>query len=326
MDDRPLLTVTQLQTWFFTRRALVRAVNGIDFTLYPQEAIGIVGESGSGKSVTVQSVIRLVPSPPGRIVEGSVVFRGRDLLKLSEREMCRVRGREISMVFQDPMTSLNPVLTIGDQMTEAMIVHKQLTRRQARDRAVEMLAAVNVSDPELRLRQYPHQLSGGMRQRVMIASALSCEPDVLILDEPTTALDVTVQAQILRLIYAIRKRTNTAIILISHDFSVVARSCDRVLVMYAGRVVESGPIQSVLSTPRHPYTKGLLAAVPTPDAKGRPLLTIPGAPPDLVRLPKGCAFAPRCPRAEKPICWEETPTLSDGGSEHLVACWAVGGK
>src|SRR5271170_4331305 len=289
----PLLDIADLKTWFFTRDGVVRAVSGVSFYVLPGETLAIVGESGCGKSVTALSILRLIPSPPGRIVSGTIRFAGRDLLGLSEAQMRDVRGNEISMIFQEPMTSLNPVLTIGHQIAETLTLHQGLSRRAALDRAVEMLTLVRIPEAERRIRQYPHQLSGGMRQRVMIAMALSCNPKVLIADEPTTALDVTIQAQILDLMRELRQTFGTAMILITHDMGVVAENADRVVVMYAGRKVEEAPVDDLFERPAHPYTKGLLASIPKLDAAARAepartrLNEIKGMVPVLSRLPSG---------------------------------------
>src|SRR5271155_5267738 len=258
----PLLDIADLKTWFFTRDGVVRAVSGVSFYVLPGETLAIVGESGCGKSVTALSILRLIPSPPGRIVSGTIRFAGRDLLGLSEAQMRDLRGNDISMIFQEPMTSLNPVLTIGHQIAETLTLHQGLSRRAALDRAIEMLTLVRISEAERRIRQYPHQMSGGMRQRVMIAMALSCNPKVLIADEPTTALDVTIQAQILNLMHELKQKLGTAVILITHDLGVVAETAQRVVVMYAGRKVEDAPVEDLFAAPLHPYTRGLMASVP----------------------------------------------------------------
>src|SRR5271156_1848314 len=285
----PILEVADLRTWFFTRDGVVRAVDGVSFHVIPGETLAIVGESGCGKSVTALSVLRLIPSPPGRIVSGMIRFAGRDLLSLGEAEMRDVRGNEISMIFQEPMTSLNPVLTIGHQIAETLTLHQGLSRRAALDRAIEMLTLVRIPEAERRIRQYPHQLSGGMRQRVMIAMALSCNPKVLIADEPTTALDVTIQAQILNLMHELKQKLGTAVILITHDLGVVAETAQRVVVMYAGRKVEEAPVEVLFEEPLHPYTRGLMRAIPRLDVEAdaagtRPRLQeIPGLVPNLTR-------------------------------------------
>ncbi|MFO7172862.1 MAG: ABC transporter ATP-binding protein [Bacillota bacterium] len=320
-QKEPLLVVRDLHTSFFTYAGEVKAVRGVSFTVGRGEAVAIVGESGCGKSVTTASIMRLIPDPPGKIKSGQILFDGRDLLQLSEKEMERVRGNEIGMIFQDPMTSLNPVLTIGLQLTEAIERHQGLSKAQARERAVEMLRLVGIPQPEKRLSAYPHQFSGGMRQRVMIAMAISCNPKLLIADEPTTALDVTIQAQILDVLKNLKRQLDTAIILITHDLGVVAGLADRVIVMYAGQVVEEAPVRELYANPQHPYTLGLLRSVPRLDRKEKkPLVPIEGQPPDLLAPPKGCAFAPRCPFAMR-ICLEEDPPLFPVGSEHQSKCW-----
>ncbi|GAB4505992.1 MAG: ABC transporter ATP-binding protein [Anaerolineales bacterium] len=316
-----ILEVKGLKTQFFTQDGIVNAVNGISYTLDEGETLGIVGESGCGKSVSVLSVMRLIPQPPGKIVGGQVIFEGRDLLKLSEDEMRQVRGNKISMVFQDPMTSLNPVLTIARQMTEGMELHLGLDHQQARKRAIELLEMVNIPQAKDRIDDYPHQFSGGMRQRVMIAMGLSCNPQVLIADEPTTALDVTIQAQILDLVRDLKQKIGMAIIWITHDLGIVAGLADRVLVMYAGYIIESAPVKEIYADPRHPYTLGLLGSIPRLDAERKKKLTpIEGLPPDLIDPPPGCPFAPRC-RFAIEQCLVENPTLQPVALNHHVACW-----
>ncbi|HLS68917.1 MAG TPA: ABC transporter ATP-binding protein [Kiloniellales bacterium] len=319
----PLLEIEELRTYFDTRDGVVKAVDGLSFSLRPGEILGVVGESGCGKSITSLSIMRLVPRPPGRFAGGSVRFRGRDLLTLSDQEMRRIRGNEISMIFQDPMSSLNPVLTVGDQLTEAIILHKGLGQRAAMERAREMLQLVQIPEPQRRLEEYPHQLSGGMRQRVMIAMGLACEPQVLIADEPTTALDVTIQAQILTLMEEIREKLETAIMLITHDLGVVAEMADRVLVMYAGRKVEEAEVVELFERPQHPYTRGLMASIPRlmePGEKAPRLAEIPGIVPTLHALPEGCTFADRCAFAQE-RCRREYPPLEEKRPGHLAACW-----
>ncbi len=321
MSAQPLLQVRGLKTVFHTKGRLVTAVAGVDFDLQPGETLGIVGESGSGKSVTMLSLMRLVPSPPGRIVGGQVLFDGRDLLALSRAEMRAVRGKEIAMIFQDPMTSLNPVLTIHQQMSEAIMLHLGLSRREARARALELLQQVGIPDAANRLDDYPHQFSGGMRQRVMIAMGLSCNPRLLIADEPTTALDVTIQAQITTLVKRLRDETGMSVIWITHDLGLVAGMVDRIIVMYAGHIMENAPVRELYARPRHPYTLGLLGAIPRLDAGGSKRLTpIPGLPPDLANPPDGCPFVPRCPfRIER--CFAERPAPRPMAPEHHSACW-----
>ena len=321
-----VLEIENLQTHFFTPGGVVRAVDGVSYSVRAGETLGVVGESGCGKSVTALSILRLVTSPPGRIVGGVVRFEGRNLLEQSEQEMERIRGNNISMIFQEPMTSLNPLFKVGDQISEAIALHKGLTRRQAMAHAVEMLNRVSIPEPEKRAHAYPHQMSGGMRQRVMIAMALSCDPRVLIADEPTTALDVTIQAQILDLMRDLRRDFGTAIVLITHDMGVVAENADRVVVMYAGRKVEEADVDDLFDLPAHPYTKGLLAAIPnlddaTSDDRGRARLNeIKGMVPSLAHLPSGCSFAPRCGFASD-RCRAAFPPLEELRPRHWVACW-----
>ncbi|TAM77274.1 ABC transporter ATP-binding protein [bacterium] len=315
-----LLEVKDLQTNFYSEDGVVRAVNGLSFELEPGSTLGIVGESGSGKSVTSLSIMRLIPNPPGKIEGGSILFRGQELLTKSEAEMRKIRGHEIAMIFQDPMTSLNPVLTVGDQIAETVRLHLKLGRKAATERAIEMLRLVRIPSPEARVHDYPHQFSGGMRQRVMIAMALSCDPSLLIADEPTTALDVTIQAQILDLMRELQARRNSAIILITHDLGVVAEICQRVLVMYAGNMVEYGTADQIFKDPKHPYTQGLLESVPRlDDRESKRLIPIEGQPPNLLRMPAGCAFAPRC-KYRMPICDEPVP-LYDFGDGHVARCF-----
>jgi peptide/nickel transport system ATP-binding protein len=320
----PVLEVDGLKTHFFTRDGVVRAVDGLSFSVGAGETLAIVGESGCGKSVTSLSILRLIASPPGRTVAGSIRFEGRDLLALSEAQMRKVRGNEISMVFQEPMTSLNPVLTIGRQISEALILHRGLSRSAARARAIEMLALVNIPEPARRVGEYPHQMSGGMRQRVMIAMALACSPRLLIADEPTTALDVTIQAQILDLMRGLKEKTGAAIVLITHDLGVVAEMAQRVVVMYAGRKVEEAPVGELFARPRHPYTRGLLHSIPrlgasTTGARKR-LEEIRGMVPSMREAIRGCVFAPRCAYA-KERCRTEYPPLEQKANGHWVACW-----
>ncbi|KGP75858.1 peptide ABC transporter ATP-binding protein [Desulfosporosinus sp. Tol-M] len=316
-----LLEVKDLCTSFFTHTGEVKAVNGVSFHLDVGEAIGILGESGCGKSVTAQSIMRLIPDPPGKIMGGSINFMGEDLLKISEKQMEFIRGKDISMIFQDPLTSLNPVLTIGLQLTEVLKRHEGLTGQAATDRAVKFLELVGISNPESRFNQYPHHFSSGMRQRVMIAIALACNPKLLIADEPTTALDVTIQAQILELMRDLKSKINTSIIMITHDLGVVAGLCSRVIVMYGGRIIESGNTKDVYYKPKHPYTWGLLKSVPCLDAdRNTKLISIPGTPIDLHNSPKGCGFAPRCMHCMR-ICTEQTPEYTQLGEGRQVACW-----
>lgn len=314
-----LLEVKDLQTSFFTDAGEVKAVNGISFDLERGEVLGIVGESGSGKSVTAYSVMQILASA-GKIVSGSILLDGKELVGIDEKEMKEVRGNKISIIFQDPMTSLNPTYTIGKQLMEAILLHTDRNKEQAYDRAVEMLQLVNVNEPLKRMKQYPFELSGGMRQRVMIAMALACEPDILIADEPTTALDVTIQAQILELMKDLQKELGMAIIMITHDLGVVAQMCDKVIVMYAGRVCEQGTADEIFYTPAHEYTKGLMRSIPTVDSSGTRLQPITGTPIDLLNMPRGCAFAPRCDAAMK-ICIGEKCDLMQISDTHHAACW-----
>lgn len=317
----PLLEVSDLTVDFGPVTKPLRAVDSVSFALRAGETLGIVGESGSGKSMTALSVLRLVPEPPGR-VSGRIIFNGTNLMALPRRKMTAIRGRDIGMIFQEPMSSLNPVMTIGDQICEALMLHLPLSRVERRARAVELLSLVGISAPESRLDAYPSQFSGGMRQRVMIAMAVSCNPALLIADEPTTALDVTVQAQVLELMKDIRGRLGSSILLISHDLGVIADICDRVIVMYAGKLVEEAGIQDLFRAARHPYTLGLLNSVPTLDsAERRRLYQIPGSVPQLGQITRGCPFQPRCNRAME-ICRQEMPALRDRGNGHRVACWA----
>ena len=324
MSD-PLLAVDDLVTTFSTEEGLVTPVDGVSFTVERGETVGVVGESGCGKSVTSLSILRLVPSPPGRIAQGRSLFEGQDLLTLSEREMRAIRGRDIAMIFQEPMTSLNPVFTCGDQILEALRRHQKVSATEARDQALELLHLVGIPLPEQRLGAYPHQLSGGMRQRIMIAMALCCHPRLLIADEPTTALDVTIQAQILDLLRHLKKQLSMAVLLITHDLGVVAETAERVVVMYAGKVVEEAPVRTLFHAPRHPYTEGLLRSIPRLDERRESLPVIEGMVPNLLDLPSGCRFHPRCPRAER-RCREEAPALRSFGEGHRVACWQAFGE
>jgi peptide/nickel transport system ATP-binding protein len=321
----PLLEVAELKTWFFTRDGIVRAVDGVSLTVMPGETLAVVGESGCGKSVTALSILRLVPSPPGRIVSGSIRFAGQDLLALGEAAMRDVRGNDISMIFQEPMTSLNPVLTIGRQIAETLTLHQGLDRKAALDRAAAMLRLVHIPEPERRIAQYPHQLSGGMRQRVMIAMALACNPKLLIADEPTTALDVTIQAQILDLMRELKAKIDAAIVLITHDLGVVAEMAQRVVVMYAGRKAEEAPVGALFRRPLHPYTKGLLASVPRLGATlarepPERLAEIAGTVPSLRDEIPGCAFAARCGFATE-ICHRLPPPFEEKEGGHFAACF-----
>ena len=316
-----LLDVQHLKTHFFTRSGVVKAVEDVSFYLDEGETLGLVGESGCGKSVTSLSIMRLIDDPPGKIVGGKLLFQGQDILDLNQSELYKVRGGKIAMIFQDPMTSLNPVYTVGDQIAEAVKTHLKLDDKAAWNRAAEMLERVRIPEARRRLTHYPHEFSGGMRQRVMIAIALSCNPQLLIADEPTTALDVTIQAQVLELMKGLAQEFRTATLLITHDLGVVAGTCDRVNVMYAGRIVEAAPTKTIFAKPAHPYTQALLAAVPRPDAqRGSRLSAIGGRPPNLINLPPGCPFAPRCRKAQ-PRCREELPLLETVGPEQKAACF-----
>jgi oligopeptide/dipeptide ABC transporter ATP-binding protein len=337
-DTEYLLEVRDLRTYFKVMDGIVKAVDGVSFAIRPGETLGIVGESGCGKSVTALSIMRLHDTPPtwipttkiadmppdvvaamGDAGPSQILFRGRDMLTLSNEEVRHLRGNDIAMIFQEPMSSLNPVFTIGDQISEAVILHKKLSRKAALDRAIESLAAVGINNPERRVKQYPHEMSGGMRQRVMIAMALSCDPQLIIADEPTTALDVTIQAQILELIRKVQDETGAALMLITHDLGVVAETVQNVVVMYAGRVVESGTVDEVLLSPKHPYTEGLLTSMPSRGMRGQRLNVIKGTVPNPFNMPKGCNFTPRCPYAFGP-CTEHDPRIEDANPPD-VACW-----
>jgi oligopeptide/dipeptide ABC transporter ATP-binding protein len=318
----PVLSVRGLTTEFVTPAGVVKAVTDVSWDLYPGETLGVVGESGSGKTVTAMSILGLVPCPPGRIVSGEILLDGRDLLKLPEKSLRQLRGREIGMIFQDPMTSLNPVLTVGDQISEALRLHdRAMSRDAARSRAVELLTSVGVPNPEVRYDQYPHEHSGGMRQRAMIAMAIANDPKVLVADEPTTALDVTIQAQVLDVLRTAQERTGAATVLITHDLALIAEHADRVVVMYGGKVVEVADVFSIFSSCRHPYTLGLLSSLPRLDVDVEQLEPIPGAPPNLIDLPSGCSFHPRCRVSKgREICRTDVPPLRDVGGGKLSAC------
>lgn len=315
-----LVEIRDLQTHYFTEDGVVRAVDGVNLYIKRGETLGVVGESGCGKSVTSLSIMRLIPNPPGKIIGGEILFEGEDLVNKSEAEMRKIRGNDISMIFQEPMTSLNPVYTIGDQISEAIQLHQGLSYKEATDKAIEMLRLVGIPLPERRVKEYPHQLSGGMRQRVMIAMALSCNPKLLIADEPTTALDVTIQAQILELMKKLKKELGMAIMLITHDLGVVAEMCERVVVMYAGKVVEEGDAVSIFKNPLHPYTEGLLKSVPRMDEEVEKLHVIEGVVPNPLHLPPGCRFQPRCPVAVEK-CKENQPPLEQVAPGRFVACF-----
>jgi oligopeptide transport system ATP-binding protein len=316
-----LLEVQNLSVSFDTYAGEVKAVQEVSFSVLPGEAIGIVGESGCGKSVTAHSIMGLIPIPPGRTVSGKILFNHTDLLQLPDKAMEKIRGNDIGMIFQDPMSSLNPVLTIGTQITETLQLHKKMSRKESMEKAVEMLRLVGIPSPEKRVKDYPHQFSGGMRQRAMIAMALACNPKLLIADEPTTALDVTIQAQILDLIKSLNREFNTSVIMISHDLGVIASLCSRVIVMYAGRIAETGSVYDVFHNPQHPYTWGLLKSLPRMDIITKePLAVIEGHPPDLLNPPMGCPFYPRCPHAMQ-VCTEYYPEDSLINEMHMTRCW-----
>jgi peptide/nickel transport system ATP-binding protein len=329
LQSKPVLEVNALKTYFFTRSGAVKAVDGVSFALKRGETLAIVGESGCGKSVTALSLMRLIPDPPGRIVGGSIRLDTIDILSLDDDEMRAMRGRDISMIFQEPMTSLNPVMTIGRQIGEVLRLHQTLSKSELQNKVVALLSLVRIPEPAQRAREYPHQLSGGMRQRVMIAIALACNPKVLIADEPTTALDVTVQAQILELIVDLQKKLGTAVILITHDLGLVAQTAQRVIVMYAGRKVEEAKVDALFASPQHQYTRGLMASLPRlgllrgETASNNRLQEIPGMVPPLTNLPPGCAFAPRCPRADE-RCAAENPPYEEKTAGHWAACWHPG--
>ena len=318
-----LLEIRNLRTHFFTDEGVARAVDGVSFVIAPHETLGVVGESGCGKSVTSLSIMRLIPQPPGRIVEGEILFEGADLLALSEREMRDIRGNEISMIFQEPMSSLNPVYTVGDQIVEAITLHQRVSKAEARNRAVEMLKRVGIASPETRVDEYPHQLSGGMRQRVMIAMALSCNPSLLIADEPTTALDVTIQAQILELLNGLQRDFGMAMLLITHDLGVIAETAHRVVVMYAGIVVEEAEVVPLFDAPKHPYTRGLLDSIPKLTERQARLATIPGTVPNPTEQVPGCPYANRCPFVME-ICRASLPRLGEVAPGHWVRCHLYG--
>ena len=317
-----VLKVDDLRTYFTTRWGTVKAVDGISFDLRRGETLGIVGESGSGKSVTMLSLMRLIPSPPGRIVSGSINLDGEDLLQLSDNEMNKIRGSKIALIIQDPMTSLNPVFTIGNQVSEAIGIHQNIPKRSVMEQALSMLRKVNIPAAETRMRDYPHQMSGGMRQRVVGAIGISCQPQVLIADEPTTSLDVTIQAQYLALLKELQRDSNVGLIFITHDFGIVAKMCDRVAVMYAGRIVEHGSVRDIFNHPSHPYTEALLASVPKMEEDVDRLYSIEGQPPTLHDLPQGCPFAPRC-QYVMDRCHEEYPTRVTVAEGHDASCWRL---
>ncbi|MCH2513292.1 MAG: ABC transporter ATP-binding protein [Chloroflexi bacterium] len=322
INTETVLTVEDLRTYFTTRWGTVKAVDGISFDLRRGETLGIVGESGCGKSVTMLSLMRLIPIPPGRIVSGSIVLDGEDIIPISEQEMAQIRGSKIALIIQDPMTSLNPVFSIGNQVEEAIRIHQDIPKRTVKERALDVLRKVNIPAAEIRAKDYPHQMSGGMRQRVVGAISISCQPQVLIADEPTTSLDVTIQAQYLKLLKDIQKESDLAIIFITHDFGIVAKMCDRVAVMYAGRIVEHGSVRDIFNNPSHPYTEALLASVPKMDRDVDRLFSIEGQPPQLHDLPLGCSFADRCP-VVMDKCREQYPDSMQVSDGHVASCWRV---
>jgi len=328
-NGNEILRITDLKTYFYGMRGMAKAVDGVSFDVLRGETLGVVGESGCGKSVTALSILRLIPAPMGRIVGGQVVFEDKDLLTLSEGEMRRIRGNDISMIFQEPMTSLNPVYTVGDQIAEAIILHQSANKKVAWGKSIDLLRMVGIPSPDRRIHNYAHEMSGGMRQRVMIAMALSCQPKLLIADEPTTALDVTIQAQILDIMMDLKERLGMSIILITHNLGIIAGIAQRVVVMYAGRIVEEGRVKQIFNNPLHPYTQGLLQSVPRVDVNYHRetdrLREIPGMVPSLLRLPPGCAFVPRCPR-RMDICSQERPPMVLSEEYHSVSCWLAEGE
>ncbi|MFW6268649.1 MAG: ABC transporter ATP-binding protein [Bacillota bacterium] len=320
MEKKKIIDVDNLKTYFYTEEGVVKAVDGVDFEIYPGETLGVVGESGCGKSVTSLSIMGLIESPPGKIVDGKIIYNDRDLTTLSQPQMREIRGNDISMIFQEPMTSLNPVYTIGDQIAEAMLMHQDISKKEALNKSVELLSKVGIPSPEQRVKEYPHQLSGGMRQRVMIAIALACDPALLIADEPTTALDVTIQAQILELMEDLKQRFNMSIMLITHDLGVIAEVTDRVAVMYAGKIVEYTDIYSLFKNPEHPYTWGLMNSIPKLKQDTDRLEAIPGAVPSPLELPEGCKYNTRCMLADEK-CKAREPEIEEINSGHKIRCW-----
>ena len=319
MIGEKLIEVKELKTHFYMDEGIARAVDGVSFDISPNETLGVVGESGCGKSVTALSILRLVP-PPGKIVDGEIIFNGKKLLDCTQHEIERIRGKDISMIFQEPMTSLNPVLTIGDQISETILFHKKFSKKKARDLSIDMLSKVGISMPEQRFNEYPHLLSGGIRQRVMIAMALICNPKLLIADEPTTALDVTIQAQILDLLNSLKKQFNMSVIMITHDLGVIAEVAERVAVMYAGKIIEYTNVKNIFEHPQHPYTLGLMNCLPSLDKEVKRLEVIAGVVPSPLNFPKGCKFSPRCPLADKK-CFAEEPDMQEVKEGHMVRCW-----
>ena len=320
---RNILEVIDLRTYFFTRSGVAKAVDGVSITVGEEETLGLVGESGSGKSITCLSILRLVPSPAGRIVSGKILLNGQDLAIKSEKEMRQIRGKSISMILQNPMTSLNPVFTIGDQVAQPIKIHQNLDKRKIQEKVLDMLRQVKIPSPEVRVNEYPHQMSGGMRQRIVGAMALSCQPQLLIADEPTTALDVTIQAQFLNLLKEVQKELKVAMIIVTHDFGIVAKVCDRVAVMYAGRIVEEAKVRDLFNRHQHPYTAALMNSLPQMDRKVKRLYSIEGQPPDLKKMPHGCHFAPRCSRVME-ICKKEYPRQTIIEDGHTFSCWLAG--
>jgi len=318
-SEKPLLSIEDLKTWFYTDDGIARAVDGVSYSIRPGETLGVVGESGCGKSVTAMSVLQLVPTPPGKYVGGEILFKGENLLEKSEAEMRKIRGKEISVIFQEPMTSLNPVFRVGDQIGESLRLHEGMTKAEARERSIELLKQVGIPSPEQRIDEYPHQLSGGMKQRVMIAIALACNPSLLIADEPTTALDVTIQAQILELLRDLQREKGMAILMITHDLGVVAENADHVVVMYAGKVVESAPVEELFENPKHPYTVGLFRSLPRLEQENERLEVIEGNVPNPLQFPSGCKFRPRCKHASE-TCAATEPELNQIDQKHQVAC------
>ncbi len=323
--SKNILEVKDLKTYFFTRRGVVRAVDGVSFSLKEGETLGLVGESGCGKSVSCFSVIQLVAQPAGRIVSGEILFDGEDLLQKSEKEMAKIRGEKISMILQDPMTSMNPLFTIGYQVAEPIRIHQKLKKKAITGKVLEILEKVRIPSPEVRMKEYPHQMSGGMRQRIVGAMAISCQPKILIADEPTTSLDVTIQAQFLKLLKEIQQQSNLSMIIVTHDFGIVARACDRVAVMYAGKIVETAGTAELFDKPTHPYTIALMNSLPRMGKKKDRLFSIEGQPPDLRVLPAGCSFAARCPQVLD-ICMKEYPPERKVGEDHFMNCWLNSGK
>ncbi|MBW1888504.1 MAG: ABC transporter ATP-binding protein [Deltaproteobacteria bacterium] len=317
---KTVLEIRNLMTHFFTRRGVVKAVDGVSFSVEEGETFGLVGESGCGKSITCMSIMRLVPEPAGRIVHGQIILEGENLLSKSEKEMRNIRGKRISMILQDPMTSLNPVFTIGYQVAAAMMSHQRINKKSVQKKVKEMLYRVKIPSPEIRMQEYPHQLSGGMRQRIVGAMALSCQPQFLIADEPTTALDVTIQAQFLQLLNEIQQQSKISMIMVTHDFGIIAKICDRVAVMYAGKVVESAKVRDLFKNPKHPYTSALMESLPQMEQKVKRLYSIEGQPPDLMNVPEGCSFWPRCSQAME-ICKKEYPKESAVEDRHTISCW-----